>query len=616
RVMPGILCCVYDPNDTTVEPKWRRGLELVQHHPEHVLEQFNEPGIELACIYHPEVCQGPRILVTVQYVLACYGNVYEDDLISVSDGESFCRNLLDRILKNGVSAIQHLNGRYDIAVWDRCNRVLNFVSDRFGANRHYLLKRPAALHIACEIKALAPFQDRIEVDPAGLASMLSFGYHLGDLTLLQGISCLPNARNIEHRAAEDHLQIDSYWNYPYGAAEPLPGTESELAAQLHDHLLTALKSQLRGVKKILLPISGGLDSRTMAGLLAQSGFSGEVLAYSYGQSSSRDVRYGRAIARKLGYPHVTIPTPRDFMTRHLEQAAWRFDGEWPADSNWGARFGHTHPVLGDTRGYTVLSGMYGDVIMGSDRGQYRRQAGDAPVSLAKLREVFIASFRDMPIDGLLMPAQSDEAEERLSSIVDRTLEPLQSLSPFFSLLRAEFIHRQRRHTATVAQSVEYDLRVITPFLDRRVVDFSDRLPYRFIYNKLLYKCMLRDHLPAVAEVPYADTGLPISDAPLRAAVKWRIDRLMKHFPRLQRSIARRNAFFDFHGGVYAEAKYFRERLGILENLSPPLLPGVAEQRMDDLLIGKIRATEQVTTLLPPAQFIHTLRRSLYASIEV
>jgi hypothetical protein len=614
--MPGILCSAYDPTDSTIEPKWRRGLGLVQHHPEHILEQYSEPGFQLACLYHPEVCQGPRILVTEHFVLAYYGNIYEDDLTSVSDGEPLCRVLLDCFLKRSVDALKHLNGRYDIAVWDRRDRVLHLLSDRFGANRHYVLQRPGTLHLACEVKALAVFLDRIEVDPAGLASMLTFGHHLGDLTILRDVKCLPNARHLEYCTADGRLTINRYWNYPYGELEPWRESEADLAEALHGHLARALRRQLNGVKKILLPISGGLDSRTMAGLLAQSGFAGEVLAYSYGQPSSRDVRYGRAIARTLGYRHVTIPTPSDFMTRHLEQAAWRFDAEWPADSNWGARFGHTHRVLGDTRGYTVLSGMYGEVISGSDRHQYRRQAGDDPVALLKLREVFFASFRDMPIDGLFIPSQSDEAERRLSSIVDETFEPLQRLIPFFALLRAEFIHRQRRHTATVAQSVEHDLRAITPFLDPDVVDFNLRVPYTVVYNKLLYKRMIQNHLPTVAAVPYTNTGLPLSDAPLRAAFKWRIDRLMKHFPRLQRNIARRNAFFDFHGGVFTEERFFRERIGALASLSPPLLPGAAAQRMQDLLTGRVHTTEQASTLLPPALFIQTLRQALKIPTEI
>jgi hypothetical protein len=357
-------------------------------------------------------------------------------------------------------------------------------------------------------------------------------------------------------------------------------------------------------------MSGGLDSRTMAGLLAQSDFSGEVLSYSYGQSSSRDVRYGRAIARKLGYRHIHIPTPVDFMTRHLEQAAWRFDAEWAADSNWGARFSHTHPDLGDIHGHAVLSGFMGDAILGSDRYNYRRKAGDTPLDAKHLAEIFFSAVRDMPTDGLFDKAANEKAEKLIVAIVKETFEPLQNLAPFFALLRSEFIHRQRRHTATVPQSVEHNLKAITPFLDRDVVDFSTHIPLALFHDKLLYKHMIRDHLPAVAGVPYADTGLPLTDAPLQQAFKWRLDRLIKHLPSLQRSLARRNVFFDFRGGVLAQADFFRQRMQVLSSLSPPLLDGAPAHRMADILNGTIKATEQASTMLPPALFVKRLRQEL------
>lgn len=55
--MPGILCSAYDPSDTRVEPRGRHGLELIEHQLEHVQENHSEPGFQLACVYHPEVCQ-------------------------------------------------------------------------------------------------------------------------------------------------------------------------------------------------------------------------------------------------------------------------------------------------------------------------------------------------------------------------------------------------------------------------------------------------------------------------------------------------------------------------------------------------------------------------------
>lgn len=611
--MPGILCSAYNPTDSTIEPKWRRSLELVQHHPEHILEQYSEPGFQLACLYHPEVCQGPHISVTERFVLACYGRIYEDDWASVADGEPLCRVLLDHFMKHGVDALKHRNGRYDIAVWDRRARVLHFVSDRFGANRHYYFQRPGALHVGCEVKALAVELDRIEVDPVALASMLTFGYHIGDLTILKEVKCLPSACHLEYHAADERLTINRYWNYPYGETEPLPGTEAELAEALHAHLLTALKRQLRGVRKILLPISGGLDSRTLAGLLAQSDFAGEVLAYSYGQLSSRDVRYGRAIARKLGYRHVTIPTPPDFVTRYVEDAAWRFDAEWSAKNGW-IRYAHQQPVLGDIRGYTLLHGLMGDIVLGSDVFGYQRKAGDDPQPVARLREVFLTCHVSyMPLSELgkvFAPVVSNKIEARLNAIVDLGLEPLKGLKPFHALLRAEFEHRQRRRTAWLVRCVEEDVPAITPFLDRDVVDFATRIPYPLFPGKHLYMRMIRRHLPEMAAIPLSATGLPLSPTQLRAGIAWRIGRLLRPFPTLRNYLAKRRDLLNFEDGLREQTDFFRARLNVLEELSPPLPPGSATRRMEGLLTGTEQPLLQACALLPPAIFVRRMHAEM------
>ena len=619
--MPGLICSIHDPADASIRLKWEHGLKLVVDDTDQVVEQHHEPGIALACVYHPDLCKGPRMLVTEAHVLALYGNLCDEDF-RAADGAALCRMLLDRFIRGGPAALQHLNGRYDIGIWDRAKRQFHLVGDRFGANRHYVLQRPGALHLACEVKALAPFLDRVEVDPAGLASMLSFGLHLGDLTLLKGVRCLNNARRLEYRADDDHLRVDSYWDYPYGEQAPLQGTEPELAASLYRHLTTALQRRLHGIDKILLPISGGLDSRTMAGLLFRGGYAGEVLAYSFGQPSSRDVRYGRAIARRLGYRHVTIPTPADFVTRHVEQAAWRFDAEWSAELNWGPRYSHRHPALGDTRGYAVLSGMFGDLILGEGAfvGAYRHKAGDAPQPVARLSEVFISCNQEYgPPDqtlSLFVPEQAAESRERILAIIRATLAPLENLAPYFALNRSEFLHRQRRHTATVAQSVEYDRDVITPFLDNDVVDFAGRVPYELLSGKHLYKHMIRDHLPEVAALPYAKTGLPLSPAPLREAWHWRMKKLVARLPALSRYLDRRDSNFRFQDRIVEQKSWFQERETRLEYLFPPLDRSRTLARYRGILENDVRPADQLGAFLPPALFLHELKRRLAQASNV
>lgn len=554
---------------------------------------------------------GPRLWVTDHHVIACYGSLYE---VALPEDEGLCAALLDAYLTRGPDALKHLNGRYNIAIWDRRARVLQFFGDRLGSYRHYGFQNNDALHLSCEVKTLALFQHSVEIDPAGLASMLSFGYHLGPLTLLKQIQCLPNACDLTYVAASHTLTLARYWRFPYGEQPSLTGTADELAEALHAHLTTALKRQLRGVDKLLLPLSGGLDSRTMAELLQQSGFSGEVQTYSFGQTSSRDRRYGQAIAKKLGYPHLSLPTPADFMTRHLEEDAWLFDAEWSAEMHWPVRFAYRDPVLGDRTGWHALSGMFGDIVLGSDRFGYRRTAGDTPLDAHTLRSLFYRINQEYgtqeTVLGLFEAESARLAKQRLDDILEDTLKSCAHLPPFLALLRAEFEHRQQRHTSMVAQVVERERPMLTPFLDRDVVDFSLRIPYELFHGKKLYKRMIRNHLPKVASVPYADSGLPISDAPIRAALHWRMEKLMRHIPRLQKHINRRNAFFNFQQGIERQHLYFAQHTLDLSALAPTLNVERAVARYTALIEGTRSPADQACAFLPAAVFTRMLKQRL------
>lgn len=605
--MPGIQCSVFDPAGPSAESRWRRGMDMLRHHPEHIQEQYSEPGFRIACVYHPEVCKKPRLLVTPHHVLAAYGTLHDDDLRG-ADGEALCQALLERFLQGGAARLQHLNGRYDIAVWNRRSRVLQWVSDRFGANRHYSLRQHRALHFACEVKSLAPWLDRIEVEPAGLVSMLSFGYHLGDLTLLRGVRRLPNACHLEYRAADHAYQVDRYWTYPFGETEPLRETEDELAEALHGQLKTALQRQLRGVDSILLPLSGGLDSRSLAELLRQCGFAGEVLAYSYGQPTSRDVRFGRAIARKLRYRHLAIPTPADFITRHLEDAAWQFDAEWSGELNW-TNFAHAHPGLGNTHGMSVLSGMYGDAVMGEIL-RYRPKSPEEDILIENRKAYFLARHQEY-----LAPSQLDEifhgeafkqALAMLDGLVDSTFDSLRGASAYYAQVRAQFEHRVRRHTAMVAQCLETSHPAITPFLDRDVVDFTARIPFALFRDKTLYKRMIRNHLPVMAALPYSKTGMPLRHGRLSNAWHWRKKQVLKRLGTLRAILARRNAFFDFEQHILGQHAYFESRAGTLRHLTP-LIQDTAQARYRELLSGRRRPADQLCALVTPACYLERLR---------
>ena len=59
-------------------------------------------------------------------------------------------------------------------------------------------------------------------------------------------------------------------------------------------------SEAGGRDKAVAVVSGGMDSVTLAYLLASEGYDLHLLAFDYGQRHKRELEYARLCAEKLG----------------------------------------------------------------------------------------------------------------------------------------------------------------------------------------------------------------------------------------------------------------------------------------------------------------------------
>ena len=93
---------------------------------------------------------------------------------------------------------------------------------------------------------------------------------------------------------------------PHGNAEAQPEQAArELRVRLEKELLEVTK----GRERILLQLTGGLDSRVIAGILKklEPQISGAIVCTTWGQRSSRDVAYAERIAHWYNWEFIHIP---------------------------------------------------------------------------------------------------------------------------------------------------------------------------------------------------------------------------------------------------------------------------------------------------------------------
>jgi len=145
------------------------------------------------------------------------------------------------------------------------------------------------------------------IDNVGLVEFIARGYFFSDRTLLKDAT----KTRWDHFHSKPHEVFLQARSRPSDFVDP-----KQIAMQLKESLCAELLEFCNKKKRIILPLSGGMDSRVVAAvirsLIDTKDLGVEVVAFTWGTSCSRDVRYASEIARllKFEWMHVEL-SPED-----------------------------------------------------------------------------------------------------------------------------------------------------------------------------------------------------------------------------------------------------------------------------------------------------------------
>jgi asparagine synthase (glutamine-hydrolysing) len=164
----------------------------------------------------------------------------------------------------GAAAIQRFNGMWAFAIYDDARRQLFLSRDRFGKKPLYYWQNASKFIFASEIKALlqSPLVARV-ADQAVVSDFLNFGLasHT-NATFFRDVQQLPAGSNALVELETGRLQITKYYQIP---TDTSPAT----ASQIHDVLRAAVARRLISDVPVCLSLSGGVDSSSIAALVAE-----------------------------------------------------------------------------------------------------------------------------------------------------------------------------------------------------------------------------------------------------------------------------------------------------------------------------------------------------------
>jgi asparagine synthase (glutamine-hydrolysing) len=194
----------------------------------------------------------------------------------------------------GFDCLQHLNGMFAFALWDKEQRALHLVRDRVGIKPLYYAHLPArnegpgAFLFASEIKAiLATGSVERALDSSALHQFLTFLWTPDPKTLFRGIRTVPPGHVLTWRDGE--VSAREWWDVSFDQIE-----EGKSEQWWRDRVLETLDRVVKMEMVADVPLgsflSGGVDSSSIVALMNKHSDGRQVSTYTIG-IEPEDLRY-------------------------------------------------------------------------------------------------------------------------------------------------------------------------------------------------------------------------------------------------------------------------------------------------------------------------------------
>lgn len=403
----------------------------------------------------------------------------------------------------GTDCLEHLNGMFAFALYDRDRDHVFLARDRVGEKPFFYHHSGDRLLFASELKALMaePGLPR-RLDLSALDQYLAYGYVSGESCILQRVQKLGAGQAMVYELEADRLRRWRYWEVP----EPRPAglSDRELLDQLEDMLLDSVRLRLEADVPVGILLSGGIDSSLVTAMAARVS-SKPVRTFTVrfpGHGSHDEGPHAARVARHFGTHHTELvaePASVELLPRLAEQ----FD-EPLADSSMLPTYlvsrlirQHATVALGGDGGDELFGGypQYSRIQLQERlRGVVPRPvralcglaaahllpvgfrgrnhlvgfAGDAAQTISHLNLYFDRVARNRLLAPGVRDASAESPEDRRRTQCSGSGTPLQKATrlDFSAYLPDDLLVKVDR--ASMLASLE----VRAPWLDRRIVEFA------------------------------------------------------------------------------------------------------------------------------------------------
>lgn len=213
---------------------------------------------------------------------------------------------------NGAFAVVFVSEKEVLVMVDRIRSFPLF----YAMDQHQLLVSDDAL-------VLSKIKGDSSLDELSVSFVKYLNYAPANRTLLTGVFQLQAGQMLVYQTHNCELQLDFYYHHVHlYRHEPV---ESTLVNVFEDKLRLVFERLVQSAKgkTLMIPLSGGLDSRLIVAMVKQLNYS-KVMCYTYGNPESHEVTTAKKVAESVGYPWLFIDYSAPLYATYLSQQAHDF----------------------------------------------------------------------------------------------------------------------------------------------------------------------------------------------------------------------------------------------------------------------------------------------------
>ncbi len=170
--------------------------------------------------------------------------------------------------EKGKNCLDELNGQFALAIYDKQEKSLFLARDRLGIRPLFYTIHGGRLFFGSEVKAIFAADPGIprSINTEVLREIFTFWSPAGNETIFQGVRQLgPGCRMVVN--ADGEMTEEEYWDIPFHPDYISDKGEKQLAGELRELLIDAVRLRLRADVPVGAYLSGGLDSSAITSLI-------------------------------------------------------------------------------------------------------------------------------------------------------------------------------------------------------------------------------------------------------------------------------------------------------------------------------------------------------------